>query len=176
MIGQALFGERALSMIAAAFDTQEEDERTLKQLQGASDFGSGQLQMVAPFEKDFGRKLEPESQGVARTAAKSHLVLGGIGFGLGILLWIVLFALGMAVIRSSPLLSAIAIIFFLTIAGLLLGGLLTARPDHQTVIQEVKTATEAGKWSIVVHPLSPAQHDAALATLKQRHADTTETL
>lgn len=176
MIGQALFGERALSKISAAFETQQEAESALKNLQASADFGSGQLQMVAPFEQDYGRKLEPESQGVARTAVKSHLVLGTIGFVLGILVWIVLYAMGMAIIRSSMVGSAVAIIFLMSVAGLLLGGLLTARPDHQMVIQEVRAATEAGKWSVVVHPLSPAQHDAATAALKQQHVDTTETL
>lgn len=176
MIGQALFGERARSKIAAAFDTQQEAEHALESLRTAADFGSGQLQLVAPFEKDYGRKLEPESQGVARTAAKTHLILGPIGLVLGVLVWIVLFAMDMAVIRSSPLVSAIAIIFFMTVAGLLLGGLLTARPDHQRVIQEVRSATEAGKWSVVVHPLSPAQHEVATAALHRQGADAKTTL
>jgi len=39
----------------------------------------------------------------------------------------------------------------------LIGGLLTARPDHAWVIATVRRAVRQGRWAVVVHPLSQQQ-------------------
>ncbi|NLC34916.1 MAG: hypothetical protein GX772_00440, partial [Alcaligenaceae bacterium] len=68
-------------------------------------------------------------------------------------------------IMSSPYYSAGAIVAFAIVGGLLLGGLITARPDHQIVIQAVDSATKAGRWSLVMHPRDEGQCKSAEAVL-----------
>src|SRR3546814_15520454 len=87
---------------------------------------------------------------MALTALREHRILGLAGAVSGIAAWCLMYAMDLPAIVSSPQASAGAIIFFAAIGGMLLGGLVTARPDHQIVIQRVQEATQAGCWSLVV--------------------------
>lgn len=97
---------------------------------------------------------------MARTLVRSHLILGLAGFVVGLLIWAGLYAAGFQTIVSTPVLSAVAILFFSTSAGGLLAGLITIRPDHMRIAERIQEAREAGKWAVVIHPRSPAQCDA----------------
>lgn len=160
MTWQILFGETATTKIAAFFDSGEAAAVAGAGLRSSAGLQLTQLRLIEPHEKDYSKKLEPETRGVPRTALRSHLVLGTIGLILGALLWAALYAKGIPAVVSSPQLSAGAIIFFSLIGGLLLGGLITARPDHELVIQRVRSEVEGGRWSLVIHPMTPAQCDA----------------
>ena len=166
MTWQALFGERATTKIAGTFDRHEDATSTMDTLKGRVEFKGMQLQLIAPHEKKFGAKLEPEVRGIARTAVRAHAVLGVVGLAAGILLWVILYSIGWNLVRSTPGLSIIPFLFFPTIAGLLLGGLITARPDQTAVITQVRDAVDQGKWALVVHPFSPRQCDEAEAIMK----------
>lgn len=168
---QALFGERATTKIAGSFDRQEDAASTIDILRSEVVLKGRQLQLIAPNEKKFGKKLEPEGQGITRTAVRSHLYMGLSGLAVGIALWVILYASGWNLIRSTPGLSIIPFVFFPTIAGLLLGGLVTARPDQTAVITQVRDAVDEGKWVVVAHPDSPQQCDSAEAILKANAAE-----
>lgn len=161
MAMQALFGEKSTTKLAAFFDAQQELDAVSEELRRVSGLQNPQLLVVRPHDSEFDRKLEPETQGVARTAIRSHLFLGAVGLGFGLILWGVLYAMAIPAIVSSPFYSGGAIVAFSTVAGLLLGGLITSRPDHQVVIQRVDTATKAGRWTLVIHPRDPAQCKSA---------------
>ncbi|HWK69844.1 hypothetical protein [Pollutimonas sp. M17] len=165
MAWQTLFGERATTKIAAIFDTESGAASAAATLHSAVGLHTTQLRLVKPYEKGYSKKLEPESRGIVRTAVRAHLILGAAGAVAGAILWCVLYALELPAIVSSPRASAGAILFFSVIGGMLLGGLITARPDHQLVIQRVQEATQDGRWSLVVHPRSPRQCDAVMDTL-----------
>lgn len=166
MVWHALFGEKATTKLAGFFDTQDALERVSSELRRLSGLQNTQLWVVRPHDSDFERKLEPETQGVARTAIRSHLVLGVIGLLAGVLLFVLLYSMEVPAVRASPFYAGGAIIAFLTVAGLLLGGLVTARPDHQIVIRAVDEATKAGRWSLVVHPRDEAQCKSAESVLQ----------
>ncbi|NLC37287.1 MAG: hypothetical protein GX772_12790, partial [Alcaligenaceae bacterium] len=87
MAWQALFGEKATTKLAGFFDTQEELERVSSELRRVSDLQNTQLWVVRPHAADFDRRLEPETQGVARTAVRAHLILGAVGLLAGLVLW-----------------------------------------------------------------------------------------
>jgi len=157
MAWNALFGEKATTKIAAFFDTQDALEQVSSDLRRVSDLQNTQLWVVRPHEASFDRKLEPESQGVARTAVRAHLMLGGIGLMAGLLVWAVLYWMALPAILSSPFYSGGFIVALGAVAGLLLGGLVTSRPDHQIVIRAVDDATKAGRWSLVIHPRDELQ-------------------
>ncbi len=166
MAWRALFGEKATTKLAGFFDTQEGLERVSSELRRLSGLQNTQLWVVHPHDSDFERKLEPETQGVARTAVRAHLVLGAVGMVAGVVLFAVLYSMGVPAVRASPFYSAGAIIVFVAVAGLLLGGLVTARPDHQIVIRAVDEATKAGRWSLVMHPRDEAQCKSAESVLQ----------
>lgn len=171
MAWQALFGELATTKIAAIFDTESAAATAAASIHSSTGLQATQLRMIKPYEKEYSRKLEPETQGFARTAIRAHTILGAAGIVAGALFWWLLYAYGIPAIVSSPRFSAGAIIFFAAIGGMLLGGLVTARPDHQLVIQRVQTATKEGRWSLVIHPRSAKQCDAVLAVLSSLKAD-----
>jgi|GEM_PF-3395538 len=58
------------------------------------------------------------------------------------------------------------ILFFGGLIGLLLGGLLTARPDHVRVITTVRRAIRRGRWAVVIHPVTQRQLDVAMRELR----------
>jgi len=62
--------------------------------------------------------------------------------------------------------SLVAMVFFGGLIGLLLGGLLTARPDHVRVIATVRRAIRKGRWAVVIHPVSQRQLDLAMRELR----------
>ena len=102
--------------------------------------------------------------------------MGFLGLVAGVVLWGLLYIVGVPAVVSSPYYSGGAIIAFATVAGLLLGGLVTARPDHQRVIQAVDSATKAGRWSLVVHPRDPQQCEQAERVFKAANVETVRSL
>lgn len=162
-----LFGEKATTKLAAVFDTETDADGVAEQLRHGAHMNTGQVRVVAPGDPKFDKKLEPEPAGVARTLVRAHVVLGAAGFVLGILLWLVLYLFDGSLIRSTPYASAIAIVFFLTVAGLLLGGFLALRPDQELLVIRLRKASDSGKWCVVVHPRSAAQCNAVERMLTQ---------
>ncbi len=176
MVWQKLFGEKATTKIAAFFDTEDQLDTVAATLRARAQLQAGQLRTVRPGEHDFGRKLEPEGRGITRTAIRSHLILGLAGLAVGFIAWLALYLAGVTAIISSPGFGAGAFLFFGAIAGLLLGGLITARPDHQLVIQPVRTASEEGRWSLIVHPTDPQQCDAVMQVLEDQGVEAVRTV
>lgn len=167
MSWQALFGERATTKIAAIYDTRDAASAAAEALSRKAALQPSQWMLIAPGEQDYARKLEPEGQGIARTGIRAHLILGAIGLLAGIAFWALLYGLAIPYIAASPWASAAVIIGFATIAGMMIGGLVTARPDHQIVILKVRQADEQGRWSLILHPRSPAQCDTLMNELSK---------
>jgi hypothetical protein len=171
MVWHVLFGERATTKIAAIFDSEQGAATVATKLHAGAGLQAAQIRLVKPYEKDYAKKLEPETRGIVRTALRAHLVLGAAGLLLGVAAWTLMYFAGIAAVVSSPIASLIACAVFASIAGMLLGGLVTARPDHQLVIQRVHTATQDGKWSLLVHPRTPKQCDEVMAALSDARAE-----
>src|SRR3546814_8321552 len=134
MAWQTLFSDLATTKIAAIFENEAAAASAAAALHSTTDLQATQLRLVRPHEKDYSKKLEPESHGIARTALRAHLILGVAGAVIGIAAWGLMYAMDLPAIVSSPQASAGAIIFFSAIGGLLLGGLVTAKPDTPLVI------------------------------------------
>lgn len=171
MAWKALFGERSTTKIVGVFEYEKDALSMMERLKQQNGLRDEQVQLVYPNEKDYGKKLEPETRGIARTAVRAHSIMGLAGLFVGILIWGSLYAWGGEIVRSSPVMAAVAILFFSTAGGLMLGGLITARPDHEVVILRVRDAVSQGKWSLIVHPRSSAQRDQAQAVLSEKTDD-----
>lgn len=167
MTWQALFGEKATTKIAVILETKSEAQELATRLRSSARVSHNQVTVVTPGDPDFDRKVEPEPKGVARTAIRAHVICGAVGLVAGLAVWGGLYGSGITAITSTPVLSGIAIVFVCAVSGLLVGGLLTARPDHDAlVITQVRKASRDGQWSVVAHPHSPAECDAIEAVLK----------
>jgi hypothetical protein len=134
------------------------------------------LQLIKPGDPLIDRKLEPDSRGILATLIRAHLFFGCVGFIIGFLLSLTLIALGLQPFISSPALSIGAITGFLAIAGLLVGGFFSLRPDRDPIIQKAKNATDAGHWFLIIHTRLPEQRQRALVVLNQFSQNARQTM
>jgi len=155
-----LFGERSLTLVAATFHDGHSASRAVDTLRQRATRKLG-IFLITPRDRCLARKMEPESHGISRTLLRSHVWLGLLGAWLGLVAAASVLAAGWPAALASPR----AMLAFGTVyggfIGLLAGGLLTLRPDRTYVINQVREASERGRWSVVSHPTS--RRDAEIA-------------
>ncbi len=179
---KGMFGEQSVTKVVGLYNNQSEAEAAAQKAQSLPGMRAGQVRLLGPQDAKvshrefFGSTLEPEQRGIFRTIFKTHAITGLAGAVLGVLLFAWLYSRGQPMITSSPLLAFIAIVGFATTFGLLLGGLLTLRPDHIKLITAVRSALAGNRWALVLHPVSEAQVQAAKNLLTSSGAETLSTL
>lgn len=169
-------GEVSNHKVAAIFDSEQQARAAATALQDNLQLGGAQVQVLTSADRRPRRKLEPETRGIFRTIIVAHLRLGIAGTVLGAVVFAVLYAMGIPMIVQSPFAAGAAIVAFGAVAGLLLGGLVSLRPDHDAYIQSVYSALAAGRAAVVVHAFSAAQRASAAEDLRARGGETTSTL
>lgn len=169
-------GELSNTKVAAVFDHEPAARQVAADLAAALGLGSAQVQLITPAEQHPGRKLEPESRGIWRTIVVAHVRLGIAGAIAGLLLFAALYAGGVPFIQRSPVAAALALLFFGTVAGLMLGGLVSLRPDHDPYVEAARDAMTAGATTVVVHAFSREQGEQAAEFLRARGGGVTTTL
>lgn len=172
----ALTGEASTSKVAATFDSERTARRIARGMRRALDLRQSQVQVVTPATRDPDRKLEPESRGIARTVIVSHLRLGAAGLGAGALAFAVMYAAGLDLVTSSPGFAAALIMGYGAVFGLMAGGLVSLRPDHDRYIHRVREALDEGRSAVVVHAFDTGQREAARRALAAHGGDTIHTL
>lgn len=175
MTTNVLSGEQSNTKIVAVFKTKNAAEECAQKIQEKG-LDPNQFDIVAPNEEDYSDKLEPEDQGVKRTAIKSHVVFGVLGLIFGAVLWGVLYYLDVTLLKSAPIVSIIAFLFVAASGGLMLGGFITMRVDHQVVIQEVDTAIHEGHWALIMHSRNTHQTHLITQTLSDLGIDSARSL
>lgn len=169
-------GELSNSKLAAVFPHEGSARAAAQVVSAALSLGSAQVQVITPVESHPGRKLEPESRGIWRTIVVAHVRLGIAGAVAGVLLFAVLYAMGLPFIVNSPVAAGLVLLFFGTIAGLMLGGLVSLRPDHDRYVEATRHAMAAGNTTVVVHAFSADQRDQAAELLRAHGGEVTSTL
>ena len=165
---QGLFGEKSLTKVVGIFASEAAARAAAQSLAQAAALATGQVRTLAPQDegderdKLLGHKMEPEERGIARTLVRTHLVLGVLAAAAGFALYAALRASGQAAIVASPWLSLAVIVGFSFVFGLMLGGLLSLRPDHVKLIYDLRKALSAGSWAVVAHPVSATQVQATV--------------
>jgi len=165
MSDTSLFGERSSTLVAATFSNRMAAVDAASALRAY--MPQAEVDLVRPQDKDFARKMEPDSQGIWRTAIRSHLVLGLIGLGLGVAVAATLVGVGWPAAAGSPMLATLFLSILGLFAGLMLAGLLTLRPDRGRVTLAIRRRNREGQWAVVAHPTSPAQSERAVLSLQQ---------
>jgi len=140
------------------------------------DVAASQVKLVTSASSDVDIQLEPEGGGIWRTIVRAHLRLGIWGGLMALVAFGLLYWIGVPFVVQSPVASVLVLLFFGTTAGLLLGGLVSLRPDHDRYVQATRDAVEAGQATVVVHALSAAQNASAAEFLAARGAQVTRTL
>ena len=179
---QGLFGERSLTKVAGLFAQKGQAESTMEQMLVSGGLSAAQVRLLGPQDARnarrelFGRAVEPESAGIARTFLQSHLVGGMAGALAGVALYLWFLRAAHPMIVSSPLVAFIAIVGFATTFGLLLGGLLTLRPDHVRLITRVRSALRHNQWAVVAHPMDSEQTARVRQALEKSATEVVTTL
>ncbi|MFC5578249.1 hypothetical protein ACFPOA_09540 [Lysobacter niabensis] len=169
-------GELSNSKVAAVFAHESAARQAAQGVAAALSLGVAKVQVIAPAEPHPGRKLEPESRGIWRTIVVAHVRLGIAGAVAGLLVYAALRAVGVPFIVNSPVAAALVLLFFGTVAGLMLGGLVSLRPDHDRYVEATRDAMAVGKTTVVVHAFSAGQRDQAAEFLRAQGGEVTSTL
>jgi len=175
-IMKLFFGERSLSKVAAVYESEAAAQSAARQVTQLPDIEGRQVQLVRPFDPDWGRRVEPEGIGIWRTAVRAHVTCTIAGLAIALLAYISLWAAGVTAILSTPAVSLAAMLLFGTMFGLMVGGMITIRPDHDAVVAPVREAVQDGRWSVVVHPNSRSQLADTTRTLGQTGVPIFQTL
>lgn len=169
-------GEVSNSKLVAVFADQGQARAAANAALSALVLQPAQVKVLASGTPDVGIRLEPEGGGIRRTLVLAHLWLGLAGLVAGGLLFGLLMALDVPFVVASPWAAGLVMLGFGTIAGLLLGGLVSLRPDHDRYIHASREAIAAGRGAVVVHALSATQLTEAARFLEGRGGEVTRTL
>ena len=159
----SLVAEQSESKVAALFETEAQARHVADDLRRLLRLDAKQVVVVTPADRHPGRKLEPESHGIFLTILVAHYKMGIVGLVCGLLLFAVLYAQEVPFIVNSPGASAAVIVAFSITAGLMVGGLVSLRPDHAPYLRKAADALEAGQAVVVVHPFDDTQREQAVA-------------
>lgn len=171
-----VIGEFAGSKVAAIFPGEAAARDAASRVRQTLSLSDAQVQVVTPRDRRPGRKLEPESHGIFRTLLQAHLKLGIAGLGVGVIAWFVLKTLGIPFIVNNGMVALAVLAAFGAVAGLMLGGLVTLRPDHDVYIHKVYEAMGEGRSAVVVHAFDADQRQAADALLNEMSGEVVSTL
>lgn len=170
-----LTGEASNHKIAGIFDDpdrmracRDELERTISGLEA--------IERLEPGHPAPGWSLEPEPRGIWHTLVRAHLWLALAGAAVGLLVFALLWSLGIAFVVGNPWAALLLLLIFPATGGALLGGLVTMRPDHVPYITRVKAALDEGRLVLLVHATSREQLRSARHCLERYGAETVATL
>jgi hypothetical protein len=160
----SLFGERSLTVIAAAFDDRQRAESAADDLRRHI-HKIGPVAVVAPDDTEVTRKMEPDQRGIWLTLIRSHLILGTAGALVGVLIAAGLVIAPWPAAAASPGFAALFAGVLGAFIGLMAGGLVTLRPDHGAVIRSMRAKLKVGQWGVVARPTSEASAELAFVVL-----------
>jgi ABC-type amino acid transport system permease subunit len=171
-----LTGEVSNSKLAAVFDTEAAARAAAAAVIAQTELQPAQVKVVTPDEPHPGIKLEPEGGGILRTIVVAHVWLGVAGVLAGIVAFVVAAWSGVPFIVQSPWAAGLAMAAFGGVGGLLLGGLVSLRPDHDPYVLATREAMAQRRTTVLVHALNAQQLERANAILAASGADVTRTL
>lgn len=179
---QGMFGERPLAKVVGMFAHRSDADMAVRRLLRLPGMVPGQVRLLTPDHADLrpsdllGKTLEPEGRGFFTTLVRAHALAGLAGAVLGLIAFGYLIAIHEQAVLSSPLLAFIAIVGFGSTFGLMLGGLVSLRPDHLWVLAKVRPALRARQWVVVAHSADAHQTTLARDLLDSSEAETVRTL
>jgi hypothetical protein len=169
-------GEVSNSKLAAVFDSEATARAAATAVADEAGLESAQVKVIAPGDGQPNIKLEPEGGGIWRTILVAHAWLGGAGVVVGLLVFAAMMWMDVPAISRSPWMSFPIFVVFGGIFGLLVGGLVSLRPDHDRYVLATQEAMAERRTTVVVHALSTEQARRAAKVLSGLGAQVTRTL
>ena len=169
-------GELSNSKVAAVFASESAARQAAGAVAKVLALGPAQVQVVTPVEPHPGRKLEPEERGIWNTIVVAHVRLGIVGAIAGLLAFLAMYFAGLPFVTLNALAAGLVLLFFGAVAGLMFGGLVSLRPDHDRYVEATREAMAEGHTTVLVHAFSMEQRDRAAEFLRGQGGDVTQTL
>jgi hypothetical protein len=166
------FGERSLTKVAGLFGSRNGADGAARALLGASALQPGQVMVLGPQDGLASRDavleqaVEPEQRGIWLSIIRGHVMMGLLGMVAGVVLFVALMAYGHPAVSSTPGMAFVAFVGFGITFGLILGGVLSLRPDQGRVMTLVRRGLLNGHWAVVAHPLNARQTAQAMTSLR----------
>jgi hypothetical protein len=151
-------GMPSLDKIVAVFRQPEAAESAREQVKSAAGLDDRQVRIVGPRVAPLADDGSDAGASAERAALRAHFISAFGGLLLGTIAWAALEIAGIDVVASTPVPSLVALTLLGATLGFLLGG-----ADRQG---REPSAPRLGRWALVVQPLSLAQLESALATLR----------
>jgi hypothetical protein len=171
-----VIAEKASHKVAATFTAQHRAAAAAQALGRTPIASELQIRLLQPGQPGVDRALEPEQARIFQTILRAHGWLGLAGAIAGGLVFLVLWSMGVLMVTQSPFAAVGAMMGFGLVAGLLLGGLVSLRPDHDPYIAAVHRSLEEGHCVVLVHAPSSAAAAEAQALLDEEGGQTVRTL
>lgn len=168
--------EQHTGRVAAIYTNEVSANAARQTLINEGNISPAVISIVKPHDSNLSKKIEPESQSIAKTIVKSHGWLGLIGAIAGLLLATILSISGPEMTRSSPLFTYLVFIFFGAVFGMMLAGAISIRPDHDPLITKTIEASQENDWTVVVQTDDRAEIDLVKTLLKDSAVSMSETL
>ncbi len=172
----AMTGEASNHKVAGLVDSEVVAQEVAADVRAGTGLNEAHVRVLNPGDDGVGRALEPESRGIMHTLIRTHLWFASAGAVVGILAFGIMMAIGVPFIVLSPWWSASLLIGFGAVAGLMLGGAVSLRPDHTPYISASRDALREGKQVVAVHATSTEELKQAEAILKSSAGETVRTL
>ncbi len=176
MSRSAIIGETFPHMVSAVFQDARRARDAASALQAKGGFSSEQIDVVEPNDPKLARKVEKDSGAIFSTILRSHAVLAVVGAVVGLILAALLVGAGLDFARTRPgwVYGILAVVG--GAIGMLVAGLVSIRPDHETVIADTRDASEHGRWTVVVHARDEDEKHRADELLDHYSRDVAESL
>lgn len=175
----AIIGERYVSKVGAVFASAEDARRAADAVVTRADVARSEVRLIEPGDSSDreSHKLEPETRGIARTLVRAHITLGIAGAVCGAVLGGLLLLTGVGAFTSNPWITLGWLTAFGAVGGLLLGGFVALRPDHDALNLKVEEATRDGHhWAVVVHVRDHDHERQAREVLEEMSGEVIATL
>lgn len=176
MSANIISGESFDHKIAAVFINESEALNAAEQLRRNTRIRDAQIFIINPHDPRTGKGLEPEDKGIWKTLVRSHIWLGIAGAIAGLLFFALLMAIGIPFVVDNAYTTALILFVFGVVGGMMLGGLMTLRPDHEAYLINAREALKEGKFVVAVHAASSEQQEEAEKILNPEAKDTTSSL
>jgi hypothetical protein len=169
-------GERFDHKVAGIFSDPGAARQARTRLQHESGLEDLRADLLDAGSSHPGARLEPGGRGIWRTWVRAHLWLGLAGSVAGLLVFLGLWAMGIDFVVANAGWSAGLLVVFSAIGGLMLGGLVSLRPDQTPYLVKTREALEQGQTVLAVQAVSRTQMQSIESVLQAEGARTITTL
>lgn len=160
MLKQAILAERYPGKVGAAFDSVEKAEQVADQLEAQFGVQFKSIEILKPKGRSLENLLEPENKDTKNTVIRSHITMGLVGLCTGGLVVLWLHQLQVPMVVFSPLYMTFIVMALGGVGGLLLGGLISLKPDHDNLIHFSRQVSYQSRWMLLVNVESAEQKKA----------------